>query len=107
MRVSKGRALWREHEGRALGFDMLGLRPKPCQRDTSLWNPIWLETKVPAGRRVLVCVYSFRMAANGESFMARSAGYKPAASATMMEKPTAPKARYAGMMLLSPELTSS
>ena len=49
--------------------------------------------------------YSFRMAASGESFIARMAGYMPAANATMMEKPTAPNTRYAGMMLRNPELT--
>jgi hypothetical protein len=37
--------------------------------------------------------YSFRMAASGESFMARIAGYMPATKATMIENPTAPNAR--------------
>ena len=50
------------------------------------------------------CVTRFEWPQAGESFIARMDGYNPAASATTMEKPTAPNARYAGMMLRRPEL---
>ena len=38
-------------------------------------------------------LYSFLIAANGESFMARIAGYKPDISATTTENASAPTAR--------------